>query len=169
MKDFVMDGYVCKGVEVRSTQAGKLVTKFTLNSPDYNRSTQQSEPAFFRCEYWHNGQNDQKAANIVEGALLLVWGALRFEQWDDKSTGGKRSEIVCKVREIGLIKPPARPQQPQYAPQPVQQAYAPQYSPQAAPAPVQQPAAAYQQPAPVAVPPQAVQVPMSVYDEDIPF
>ena len=89
MKDFVMDGYVCKGVEVRSTQAGKLVTKFTLNSPDYNRSTQQSEPAFFRCEYWHNGQNDPKAANIVDGALLLVWGALRFEQWDDKSTGGK--------------------------------------------------------------------------------
>ena len=169
MKDFVMDGYVCKGVEVRSTQAGKLVTKFTLNSPDYNRSTQQSEPAFFRCEYWHNGQNDPKAANIVDGALLLVWGALRFEQWDDKSTGGKRSEIVCKVREIGLIKPPARPQQPQYAPQPVQQAYAPQYAPQPAPAPVQQPAAAYHQPAPVAVPPQAVQVPMSVFDEDTPF
>ena len=168
MKDFVMDGYVCKGVEVRSTQAGKLVTKFTLNSPDYNRSTQQSEPAFFRCEYWHNGQNDPKAANIVEGAVLLVWGALRFDQWDDKSTGSKRSEIVFKVREIGLIKPPARPQQPQYAPQPVQQAYAPQYAPQPAPAPVQQPAAAYQQPAPVAVP-QAVQVPMSVYDEDIPF
>lgn len=167
MKDFVMDGYVCKGVEVRSTQAGKLVTKFTLNSPDYNRSTQQSEPAFFRCEYWHNGQNDQKAANIVEGAVLLVWGSMRFDQYTDKA-GNKRSEIVCKVREIGLIKPPARPQQ-QYAPQPVQQAYTPQYAPQPAPAPVQQPAAAYQQPAPVAVPPQAVQVPMSVYDEDIPF
>lgn len=163
-----MDGYVCKGAEVRSTQAGKLVTKFTLNSPDYNRSTQQSEPAFFRCEYWHNGQNDQKAANIVEGAVLLVWGSMRFEQWDDK-TGNKRSETVFKVREIGLVKPPARPQQTQYAPQPVQQAYQPQYAPQPAPAPVQQPAATYQQPAPVAVPPQAVQVPMSVYDEDIPF
>ncbi|CAK7037941.1 MAG: Single-stranded DNA-binding protein [Eggerthella lenta] len=168
MKDFVMDGYVCKGVEVRSTQAGKLVTKFTLNSPDYNRSTQQSDPAFFRCEYWHNGQNDQKAANIVEGAVLLVWGSMRFDQYTDKA-GNKRSETAFKVREIGLIKPPARPQQPQYAPQPTQQAYAPQYAPQAAPAPVQQPAAAYQQPAPVAAPPQAVQVPMSVYDEDIPF
>ena len=155
MKDFVMDGYVCKGVEVRSTQAGKLVTKFTLNSPDYNRSTQQSDPAFFRCEYWHNGQNDQKAANIVEGAVLLVWGSMRFDQYTDKA-GNKRSETAFKVREIGLIKPPARPQQPQYAPQP-------------APAPVQQPAAAYQQPATVAAPPQAVQVPMAVYDEDIPF
>lgn len=168
MKDFVMDGYVCKGVEVRSTQAGKLVTKFTLNSPDYNRSTQQSDPAFFRCEYWHNGQNDQKAANIVEGAVLLVWGSMRFDQYTDKA-GNKRSETAFKVREIGLIKPPARPQQPQYAPQPVQQAYAPQYAPQPAPAPVQQPAAAYQQPATVAAPPQAVQVPMAVYDEDIPF
>ena len=165
MKDFVMDGYVCKGVEVRSTQAGKLVTKFTLNSPDYNRSTQQSDPAFFRCEYWHNGQNDQKAANIVEGAVLLVWGSMRFDQYTDKA-GNKRSETAFKVREIGLIKPPARPQQPQYAPQPVQQAYAPQYAPQPAPAPVQQPAAAYQQPAPM---PQAVQVPVSVYDEDLPF
>ena len=168
MKDFVMDGYVCKGVEVRSTQAGKLVTKFTLNSPDYNRSTQQSDPAFFRCEYWHNGQNDQKAANIVEGAVLLVWGSMRFDQYTDKA-GNKRSETAFKVREIGLIKPPARPQQPQYAPQPVQQAYAPQYAPQPAPAPVQQPAAPYQQPATVAAPPQAVQVPMAVYDEDIPF
>lgn len=168
MKDFVMDGYVCKGVEVRSTQAGKLVTKFTLNSPDYNRSTQQSDPAFFRCEYWHNGQNDQKAANIVEGAVLLVWGSMRFDQYTDKA-GNKRSETAFKVREIGLIKPPARPQQPQYAPQPVQQAYAPQYAPQPAPAPVQQSAAAYQQPATVAAPPQAVQVPMAVYDEDIPF
>lgn len=168
MKGFVMDGYVCKGVEVRSTQAGKLVTKFTLNSPDYNRSTQQSDPAFFRCEYWHNGQNDQKAANIVEGAVLLVWGSMRFDQYTDKA-GNKRSETAFKVREIGLIKPPARPQQPQYAPQPVQQAYAPQYAPQPAPAPVQQPAAAYQQPATVAAPPQAVQVPMAVYDEDIPF
>ena len=176
MKDFTIDGYVTRNIEARATPSGQLVTRFTVNSPNYSRETKQSTPQFFECEYWHSGQADDKAANIQEGALLLLWGSLAFDQWQDKQTGQNRSKAYLKVREIGVIRPPQPRraqqgyQQPAYAPQ--QPAYAPQapaYAPQRpapAPAPAQ-PAYAPQAPA------QAAQQPlpsiMDVYDEDIPF
>ena len=177
MKDFTIDGYVTKNIETRSTNSGQLVTRFSINSPNYNRESRQSTPQFFECEYWHNSQNDDKARNIVEGALLLLWGTLAYDSWQDKQTGQNRSKAYLKVREIGVIRPPQPKQyqqqgyqQADYAPQPAQQQYAPQ---QAAPAPrygsqqvAQAPSPAQQQYAP-----QASQQPpvIDVYDEDIPF
>lgn len=170
MKDITIDGYVTKNVEQRATKSGQVVTRFSVNSPNYNRDTRQSTPQFFECEYWHNGTQDDKARNIVEGALLLLWGSLAYDSWQDKQTGQNRSKAYIKVREVGVIRPPQpkqyQPQQPAYAPQPPQQQYAPApqapaYAPQQAPA---QPAYA-PQPAPQAVQPY---VP-DVYDEDIPF
>lgn len=153
MKDFTLDGYVTKNVETRSTQSGQLVTRFTVNSPNYNRETKSNTPQFFDCEYWHNGQNDDKARNIVEGALLLLWGSLAYDRWQDKQTGQNCSKAYLKVREIGVIRPP----QPAYAPQ--QAPAAPQRVAQA-PAPQQ----------PVYAPQQAqIQPSYDLYDEDIPF
>lgn len=181
MKDFIVDGYVTKNVETRSTQSGQLVTRFTVNSPNYNRETRQSTPQFFDCEYWHSGPQDDKARNIVEGALLLLWGSLAYDSWQDKQTGQNRSKTYLKVREIGVIRPPQpkqyqQPQgyqQPACAPQPAQQQYAqraapaPRYgSQQIAPAPAPAPQQYPQQMAPHA----AQQPPaIDVYDEDIPF
>lgn len=180
MKDFTIDGYVTKNVETRSTPSGQTVTRFSVNSPNFNRETRQSTPQFFECEYWHAGPQDDKAGNIAEGALLLLWGSLAFDQWQDKQTGQNRSKAYLKVREIGVIRPPqARQYQPQgyrqaaYPPQ--QQAY--QQPCQAAPAPrygsqqvAQAPVPAQRQYAPQAAPQAAQQPPViDVYDEDIPF
>lgn len=182
MKDFTIDGYVTKNIETRSTNSGQLVTRFSVNSPSYNRETRQSTPQFFECEYWHSGPQDDKAANIAEGALLLLWGQLAYDSWQDKQTGQNRSKAYLKVREIGVIRPP-QPRQPQGYQQPAGQ-YAPQQPPYPQPAPQQAaPAPAYgqQQPAQAPAPaqpayppqraPQAPQQPpvVDVYDEDIPF
>ncbi|WP_158096148.1 single-stranded DNA-binding protein [Olsenella sp. An188] len=185
MRDFTIDGYVTKNIETRSTQSGQLVTRFTVNSPNYNRETRQSTPQFFDCEYWHNGQQDDKALNIVEGALLLLWGSLAYDSWQDKQTGQNRSKAYLKVREIGVIRPPQprqapQPQgyqQPAYAPQQYQQGYRQSAPQQAAPAPrygsqqvAQAPAPAPQQYQQQAAPQAAQQPPViDVYDEDIPF
>lgn len=164
MKDVTIDGYVTKNVETRSTQSGQLVTRFSVNSPNYNRETKQSAPQFFECEYWHSGPQDDKARNIEEGALLLLWGGLAYDSWQDRQTGQNRSKAYIKVREIGVIRPPQPKQQGCR-----QAAYAPQqYVPQQAPAPrygSQQPAPAQQQAA--YAPQQAAQ--QYLYDEDIPF
>lgn len=167
MKDVTIDGYVTKNVETRSTQGGQLVTRFSVNSPAYNRESRTSTPQFFECEYWHSGQQDDKARNIVEGALLLLWGSLAYDSWQDKQTGQNRSKAYIKVREIGVIRPPQPKQhqaqgyrQASCAPQQhvPQQAPAPRYGSQQ-PAPVQQQAAH--------APQQAAQ--QYLYDEDIPF
>lgn len=176
MKEFTMDGFVTKGVEVRGTNSGRMVTKFSLNSPTYNRETNSNTPQFFDCEYWWNGQSDYKARNIVEGALLLIRGQLAQDTWQDRNTGQNRSKVTLKVREIGVI----RTAQPKAQP-------APQQAPQMATATPQQavqPAAGAPQP-PVAAPPMAApqqmtmqqpapqQAPQvvdaSIYDVDIPF
>lgn len=177
MKEFTMDGFVTKGVEVRGTNSGRMVTKFSLNSPTYNRETNSNTPQFFDCEYWWNGQSDYKARNITEGALLLIRGQLAQDTWQDRNTGQNRSKVTLKVREIGVIRtaqPKAQPA-PQQAPQlatpvPQQAAVAPQQAvaaPQMAqPAPQQM---TMQQPVQTA-PQRATQVvDASIYDVDIPF
>ena len=175
MKEFTMDGFVTKGVEVRGTNSGRMVTKFSLNSPTYNRETNSNTPQFFDCEYWWNGQSDYKARNIVEGALLLIRGQLAQDTWQDRNTGQNRSKVTLKVREIGVIRtaqPKAQPapqQAPQMATAVPQQAVQPITAPQqavAAPPMAAPQQMAMQQPAPQQAP-QVVDA--SIYDVDIPF
>ena len=177
MKDFTIDGFVTRNVEVRQTPSGQLVTKFSVNSPSYSRETQQSTPQFFDCEYWHSGPQDYKAENIAEGALLLLWGSLSYDSWTDQQSGQKRSRVTLKVRELGVIRPPQpraprQDAQPAYAPAPAQQAYAPAPQPYAPPEAPQTPAPSPARPAPVrqAPAPQPQYPPVEgLYDEDIPF
>lgn len=164
MKDFTIDGFVTQNVETKATQSGRMVTRFSVNSPDYNAKTQERTAQYFDVEFWHD-QGDPKAAMIREGALLLVWGQLRQDKWQDRATGQNRSKVVLRARELAQIRAPqpgraqqAAPQAypPQgYAPQPAPQGYAPQpaYAPQAAP----------QQP------PQTQAPVVEIYDEEIPF
>lgn len=176
MKDFTIDGFVTRNVEVRQTPSGQLVTKFSVNAPSYSRETQQSTPQFFDCEYWHSGSQDYKAANIAEGALLLLWGSLSFDSWTDQQSGQKRSRVTLKVRELGVIRPP-QPRAPrQDAPQPAytsaSQPYAPAPQPYAPAAAPQAPALSPARPAPArqAPAPQPQYPPVEgLYDEDIPF
>ena len=171
MKDFTIDGFVAQNVETKATQSGRMVTKFSVNSPDYDRKTQERTPQYFDCEFWHD-QGDPKAAMIQEGALLLVWGQLL------------RAREVAQIRAPQPGRQQGRPQQPvAYAPQAYPQpAPMPQAYPQAAPMPqgYAQPAQYPQQPAAYAPAPQAApqaapqpapaQAPVvEIYDEDIPF
>ena len=174
MKEFTMDGFVTKGVEVRGTNSGRMVTKFSLNSPTYNRETNSNTPQFFDCEYWWNGNSDYKARNIVEGALLLIRGQLAQDTWQDRNTGQNHSKVTLKVREIGVIRTaqpkvqPAPQQAPQMAAAVPQQAVQPATPQQAVSAP---PMAAPQQMAMQQPAPQqtAQVVDASIYDVDIPF
>ena len=37
MKDFTIDGFVTQNEENKATQSGRMVTKFSVNSPEYDR------------------------------------------------------------------------------------------------------------------------------------
>lgn len=182
MKDVTIDGFVTQNVETRATQSGRMVTRFSVNSPDYDRKTQERTPQYFDVEYWHD-QGDQKAAMVREGALLLVWGQLHQDKWQDRDSGQNRSKVVIRAREVAQIRAPQpgrggaprgyAPQPPQARPAQAPQAYPPQgYAPQPAPQPAYAPQAApqaYAQQAAPQQPPQPQAPVVDVYDEDIPF
>ena len=139
MKEFVMDGYVQSQIEDRAVRNGRAVTKFSLNSPDYDPQSGTRTPNFFDVEYWHDAQDDRRRS-IQEGALLMVWGRFRQDRWQDKQTGQNRSRVVFDAREVAVVRAPQPRQcrqqgyqQDAYATQ--QPAYPPQQAPQAPPAP----------------------------------
>lgn len=171
MRDFVMDGYVQRDVEDRATKSGRIVTRFSVNSPDYDRQSGSRTPNYFDVEYWHDPQDDRRRA-LQEGALVMLWGRFRQDRWQDRQTGQNRSKVVFDAREVAVIRPPQPAGQP-CAPQ----SPAPQRAYQQAPVAPQPPAApqAYPQqayaPQPPAAPAQPAQQPpvVDIYDEDIPF
>lgn len=172
MRDFVMDGYVQRDVEDRATKSGRIVTRFSVNSPDYDRQSGSRTPNYFDVEYWHDPQDDRRRA-LQEGALVMLWGRFRQDRWQDRQTGQNRSKVVFDAREVAVIRPP----QPAGQPCAPQQSPAPQRAYQQAPVAPQPPAApqAYPQqayaPQPPAAPAQPAQQPpvVDIYDEDIPF
>lgn len=116
-KYFSMDGYVCGKIETRETGTGKLVTSFSVNSPDRRKRDDgqwQSVPQFFNCKLWHRGDHDFRASHIVDGAHLQISGEPHFEEWDGKY--GKRTKVTFNVRDLLLIAPrdaaPKEPEQP---------------------------------------------------------
>lgn len=102
MKKFFIDGYVCGTIDTRTTQSGKQVTTFSVNSPDRrkNNSTGEYEnfPQFFNCQYWHRFDNDFRAASIVEKAHVVMTGDLRYESWE--KDGRKGSKVLLNVTDI---------------------------------------------------------------------
>lgn len=107
MKQFQMDGWVTSGkIETRQTATGKLVTSFSVNSPERRQDKQTGEwesvPMFFDCQYWHRGDRDFRAQSIASGARLVLSGEPRYESWE--KDGQKRSKVVFNVRDLYEVK-----------------------------------------------------------------
>lgn len=102
MKQFTMDGYVCGKVDTRSTNSGKEVTTFSINSPDHRKNQQTGEwenvPQFFRCQYWHKSDRDFKAFAIKDKAHLVISGDPKFEEWE--SEGIRKNRVTFNVRDL---------------------------------------------------------------------
>lgn len=123
MKQFQMDGYVCGSVETRSTNSGKQITTFGVNSPERRKNQQTGEwesvPQFFDMQYWHKGDRDFRAPSITDKAHLVLVGEPRYESWTNKE-GQKRSKVVFNVSDLwpveraGSSSPSYSAQEPEY-------------------------------------------------------
>lgn len=100
---FSMDGYVCGKIETRTTQSGKQLTEFGINSPDRKEidGEWKSIPNFFNCIYWHHGDHDWRADAIKDRAHIHISGQPRYEEWE--KDGHKRSAIKFYVDNLFLI------------------------------------------------------------------
>lgn len=86
--------------EVKYFESGKVVCNLTLA---VNRRTRRTdEPDWFNLEIWD--KTAEIAANYVrKGSLIGVKGSLKFDYWDDRATGVKRSKPVIRVDQLELL------------------------------------------------------------------
>lgn len=86
--------------DVKYFESGSVVCNLTLA---VNRPTRKSdEPDWFNLEIW--GKTAEVAGNYVrKGSLIGVQGSLKFEHWQDRSTGATRSKPVIRVDRLDLL------------------------------------------------------------------
>ncbi|MEG3858805.1 single-stranded DNA-binding protein [Microcoleus sp. herbarium12] len=86
--------------DVKYFESGTVKCKLTLAVR--RRSTKSDEPDWFTLEIW--GKTAQIAADYVrKGAQIGVTGSLKFDRWQDRSTGSNRSMPVIKVDQLDLL------------------------------------------------------------------
>lgn len=86
--------------DVKYFESGNVVCNLTLAVR--RRSRNSDQPDWFNLELW--GRNAEIAANYVrKGSLIGVSGSLKFDNWQDRSTGAPRSKPVIRVDRLDLL------------------------------------------------------------------
>ena len=109
MNQVAIMGRFTRDPELRYSQSGKSVVKFTLAVNRYN----DNEADFFDCTAF-----DKQAENIAnscqKGHRLLVWGRLQQDRWTDQQTQQQKTAVKIMVSSFDFIEP--APQQQRQAP-----------------------------------------------------
>lgn len=86
--------------DVKYFESGSVKCSLTLAVNRISRNNDQ--PDWFNLELW--GKTAQVAADYVrKGSLIGVTGSLKFDRWQDRSTGADRSRPVIKVDRLELL------------------------------------------------------------------
>jgi len=86
--------------DVKYFESGTVKCKLTLAVN--RRSKNSDQPDWFTLEIW--GKTAQVAADYVrKGSQIGVTGSLKFDRWQDRSTGANRSMPVIRVDQLDLL------------------------------------------------------------------
>lgn len=93
-------GRLTRDPETRAFPNGGMVAKIGFAVTNRRKNTQtgqwEDEPMFIDVEAFNRGENGTLANRVEQylrkGALICVEGKLHWEQWDDKTTGQKRTK-----------------------------------------------------------------------------
>ena len=95
----ILIGNLGKDPEIRYTQAGDPIAKFSLatNESWTDKSGQKQERTA-----WHQIEVFGKAAQVArdyltKGRPVYVEGSIRYDEWQDKETGAKRTATRINV------------------------------------------------------------------------
>ena len=104
-------GRLTRDPEVRTFSNGGKVAKFGFAVSNRKKNSQtgqwEDEPMFIDCEAFNRGESGT-LANTIEtyckkGSLICIEGKLHLDQWDDKTTGQKRSKHKIVVDSMQLL------------------------------------------------------------------
>ena len=143
-------GNLTRDPEVRYTPKGTAITTIGL-AVNRNWTTdsgeKKEEVTFIDIEVWGK-QAETIGQYMSKGRPLFVEGRLRFDQWDDKESGQKRSKLKVVCESFQFIGAPRQGAEFKEGAPPAERAERPQRSrPAAAPAAAPAPAPAEDAPA----------------------
>lgn len=104
-------GRLTREPEFRAFSNGGRVAKFGFAVNNFKKNPQTGErieeAVFIECEAF-NRSDFSKLADVVErflhkGSQAFLEGHLKLDQWDDKTTGQKRSQLKVVVEVIQLL------------------------------------------------------------------
>jgi len=112
----ILIGRLTRDPESRTFTNGGKVTKigFAVTNRRKNGQTGQweDEPMFIDCEVFNRGETGKLADLVADrcrkGSQIMIEGKLHLDQWDDKTTGAKRSKHKIVIDNVQLLD--ARPQ-----------------------------------------------------------
>jgi single-strand DNA-binding protein len=101
----ILLGNVGKDPEIRSTQGGMQVAKFTLATTE--RTKDQTGNWNDKTE-WHNLVAFGRTAEIIrdyvkKGSQIYVEGKISTSSWDDKESGQKKYRTEILVNDLQLL------------------------------------------------------------------
>lgn len=68
----------------------------------------KKKPIFIDCTFW--GKTAEIAGKLKKGSPVVLEGRIRMDEWEDKSSGAKRSKIAMTVNRIHDLAWPDRQQ-----------------------------------------------------------
>jgi single-strand DNA-binding protein len=104
-------GRLTRDPEVRTFSNGGKVAKFgfAVNNRRKNQQTGQweDEPCFVDCSVFNRGENGRQAdlveQSLRKGQQVFLEGHLVLEQWQDKTSGDKRSALRVVVDNFQFL------------------------------------------------------------------
>ena len=107
----ILIGRLTRDPESRTFSNGGKVTKFGFAVTNRKKNTQtgqwEDEPMFIDCEAFNRGESGTLANTIEQycrkGSQICIEGKLHLDQWDDKTTGQKRSKHKLVVDTMQLL------------------------------------------------------------------
>ena len=100
----ILAGNTTRDPEVRFLSSGMAVTKFGLavNNKRKSGDTMIDEVLFIDCTAF--GRTAETIGEYVKkGYAVLIEGRLQFQQWEDKSSGSKRSKHEVLIDRIQFL------------------------------------------------------------------
>lgn len=112
----VVAGNLTRDPELRATASGVDVMEFSVavNDRTKNASTGEYEsyPNYVKCVMY--GTRAVKLSEILnKGMKVCLLGRLHQNRWEDKKSGGNRSELVVIVDDLELMQKAREQREPQ--------------------------------------------------------
>lgn len=92
-------GHLTRQPELRFTPKGVPITSFGIAVNEKRGENQEAH--FFDVTCWYDVA-EEVAGQLQKGDCAVVVGKLRYETWDDKASGQKRSKVSINASVVGI-------------------------------------------------------------------